>query len=157
MRSRNPLIYVLGGVVICLLFYWAVETTIQSHLDYQHQEANDSLTREEDGISEANDLKPGEITHEILTTNSKSVDTPSALVADEAKGFLQTYSKEHPDVYPVAAGQIDVLGNAWSYLMWDGERSEIILIYYDENQKSVVNRSIIISQEDFKGNYDEVT
>ncbi len=144
MHSKKAWIYLSVSIVIIVGFYISVSTLIDKST-YGPQEISDVLNEEEARrTNESVFYPPGE---EFMAQGGLS---HSELVGDYARDYIESYRQAHPSSYPVLSGSCDLFGNVWSFLMWDGEKSEIILIYYDKQSSSVVEKTILITQEDFR-------
>ncbi len=141
MHSRKKVIYLLIFSAVILLFYLFVQYATDL---YREESTSDNLMNP-DTAMKADELK-AEVSNRVdISTETNT----SEQVADYAKEFLNSYHQANPEAYPVVSGQMDLLGNAWGYVMWDGEKSEIVLIYYDTKTNAIQERSIVISKDSF--------
>lgn len=150
MRFRYRALLVFSFAVICLVFYVAVNKLVLIHSSENDSleqviEQQSILAESQDDTSRSFDIHHASALEQVPSGGL----VHSEEVSIYARSFIEAYHQAHPTSYPVVAGQADLFGNVWMSLMWDGERSEIILIYYDEHISEIKQKTITFTKEEF--------
>ncbi len=141
MRCDKKTIYLLVGITIAFAFYILVEFAVEQHASQQLTNVYNNAEQQE-RVRGSGDVESRSI--DGIETQSSQEQ-----VAEYTKNFLDQYKQDHPVSNPVIAGQIDIMGNAWCCLMWDGVKSEIILISYDVESRKVIEKNITFTKDMF--------
>ncbi len=144
MHSKKKVIYIICSCCLILMFYICTKFIADRESDKNLADTQSNQPAITDNNTDFS--KP------ISSEDDQSAEgTHAEQVAAYAEDFLANYHDTYPGSYPVISGSLGLFGDSWSCVMWDGERSEVILIYYNKESKSVQEKSFVITKEMFMG------
>ena len=143
MHSKKKIMY-----SICLCSLIILSYLNMRHLTDEQIAPHQNNTLGEDVVHTGSSYVSSDAEPSVVNQNGE-VDAADQ-VARYVENFITSYHDTYPGSYPVVSGQLSLFGNSWSCVMWDGERSEVILIYYNDQTRSVEEKSIVITKDIFQ-------
>ncbi len=143
MHSKKKIMY-----PICLCGLIILSYLTMRHFTDEHIASRQNNPLRED-VAQTNNLYVSSDDEPSVVNQNGEVD-PADQVARYVESFITSYHDAYPGSYPVVSGQLGLFGNSWSCVMWDGERSEVILIYYNNHTRSVEEKSVVITKDLFQ-------
>ncbi len=140
MRSKHKVLLCLLFISLAILLYFGV----QRAADVGMQGGPSDIYQESSTILDALAEDKGSVIHDDPV---EMYGSHSEEVSRSAQEFIEQYRKSHPGSYPAVSGQLDLLGNCWSCVMWDGEKSEVVLIFFDNKTHEIQQRNFVIGKE----------
>ncbi len=140
MRSKTAITLLFVASAVVIVFYLSVQHAIEVNSPTINDIGDLQRMLDEDNRAPEEVMSKSDMEFNNVVSTSDDV-------ARYAKEYLQTYRDDHPSAYPITYGQLDLFGNSWIFNMWDGEKSDVILIYFDSKSNSVKENKFTFTKE----------